>query len=72
MSIYPTSGAQFQKELKTNQTHEDDAITLECWTQLHESQTTSGYLAKLRAGFVSAQLSENALFREIWQLPAAG
>lgn len=37
LSVCPTSGAQFQKELKTNQIREDDATALEFWQQLYKS-----------------------------------
>ena len=61
-SICPTSGAQFQKELKTNQTHEDDAIPLEFWRQLYESPNYFWLLTQTRGQvFVSAHLSENAI-----------
>ena len=37
LSVCPSSRAQFQKELKTNQIHEDDATALEFWKQLYTS-----------------------------------
>lgn len=71
-SICPISRAQFQKELKTNQTHQDDAISLEFWRQLHESQNYFWLLVQNQGSvyFCPSQW-KSILFREIWQLPSA-